>query len=59
MGAARFRRVPAATELSRHGNQAVGRAVRLARSHGARATAPCVVSPRRDADLWSSREAKR
>ncbi|MER6617797.1 universal stress protein [Streptomyces xantholiticus] len=51
MGTARFRRVLAATDLSRHGNRAVGRAVRLARLHEARVTALCVVSSRQDADV--------
>ncbi|WP_236241867.1 universal stress protein [Streptomyces sp. CC228A] len=51
MGAARVRRVLAATDLSRYGNRAVGRAVRLARQHGARVTVLCVAYPQADADL--------
>ncbi|MGW0778869.1 universal stress protein [Streptomyces sp. NPDC002835] len=51
MGTARFRRLPAATDLSRGGSRAVGRAVQLARLHEARVTALCVLSPRLDADV--------
>ncbi|GAA2494960.1 universal stress protein [Streptomyces gobitricini] len=51
MGTAWFRRLLAATDLSRNGSRAVGRAVRLARLHEARVTALCAGSPGLGADV--------